>query len=165
MKTTLHRHVNEVRHEQLYAPRNTDPYREAGKPARDARCPHCGLVFQKGRWAWGPAPRDALSTPCPACLRIHDSFPGGYVTLRGPFVKDHREELVELVKARESYEKAEHPLERVMGIGEKPDALEITTTGMHLPRAIGNALRAAYEGSLKVRYESDEKLVRVVWTR
>ncbi len=162
---TPHRHGSEVRHEQLYAPRREDPYVEAGKPARDARCPHCGVVFHDGRWAWGPAPRDAIATACPACLRIHDAFPGGYVTLRGPFVQAHREELKQLVRAREDHEKAEHPLERVMGIGDKPEALEITTTGTHLARAIGNAVRAAYDGTLKVRYEADENLVRATWTR
>jgi NMD protein affecting ribosome stability and mRNA decay len=165
MKSTPPRHTGDARHGQFYAPRHDDPYLEAGKPAQDARCPECGVVFHKGRWAWGPAPKDAISTTCPACLRIHDRFPGGYVTLKGPFVQAHREELRKLVQAREAHEKAEHPLERVMGIGERAEALEITTTGNHLARAIGNAVRAAYDGNLKVRYESDENLVRAVWTR
>ena len=164
MKTTPHRHI-EVRHEQLYAPRHDDPYLDAGKPAQDARCPECGVIFHKGRWAWGPSPKDAVAMKCPACLRIHDQFPGGYVTLKGPFVQEHRDELKKLVQAREAHEKAEHPLERVMDIGERAGSLEITTTGNHLARAIGNAVRAAYDGNLKVRYESDENLVRAVWTR
>jgi NMD protein affecting ribosome stability and mRNA decay len=164
MKTPPHRHP-ESRHVPALAPRHDDPYFEAGKPTQDARCSECGVVFHKGRWAWGPVPKDAVATTCPACLRIHDRFPGGYVTLRGPFVQAHRDELMQLVAAREAHEKAEHPLERVMGIGERPEALEITTTGNHLARAIGNAVRAAYDGNLKVRYESDENLVRAVWTR
>lgn len=164
MKTDSHRHAD-LRHPQLYPPRSDDPYRDAGKPAQDARCPACGAIFRKGRWAWGRAPKDAVATTCPACLRIQDRFPGGYVTLKGPFVETHREELRALVQAREAHEKAEHPLERVMEIGERPDALEITTTGVHLARAIGNAVQAAYEGELKLRYQSDENLVRAVWTR
>lgn len=165
MKATPHRHTNEVRHETLYAPRHMDPYVDVAKPSHDARCPECGVVFSKGRWAWGPVPKDAISTTCPACLRIHDRFPGGYVTLKGPFVQAHRDELKKLVEAREEHEKAEHPLERVMDIGERAGSLEITTTGNHLARAIANAVRAAYDGNLKVRYESDENLVRAVWTR
>jgi NMD protein affecting ribosome stability and mRNA decay len=165
MKVTPHRHTNEVRHETLYAPRHMDPYVDVAKPAHDARCSECGVVFHKGRWAWGPVPKDAVSTTCPACLRIHDRFPGGYVTLKGPFVQAHRDELKKLVEAREEHEKAEHPLERVMGIGERAGSLEITTTGNHLARAIANAVRAAYDGTLKVRYEADENLVRAVWTR
>ena len=160
-----HIHIGEARHEQLYAPRHEDPYLDAGKPPQDARCPECGAIFHKGRWAWGPAPKDAMPVTCPACLRIHDRFPGGYITLKGPFVEAHREELRKLVQAREAHEKAEHPLERVMDIGERAGALEITTTGNHLARAIGNAVRAAYDGHLKVRYEADENLVRAVWTR
>jgi hypothetical protein len=164
MKTTPNRHA-EVRHEQSFEPRHADPYLEAGKPTQDARCPECGVVFHKGRWAWGPVPKDAVSMHCPACMRIHDQFPGGYVTLKGPFVQAHRDELKKLVQAREAYEKTEHPLERLMGIGERAESLEITTTGNHLARAIGNAVRAAYDGQLKVRYQSDENLVRAVWTR
>jgi NMD protein affecting ribosome stability and mRNA decay len=158
-------HFGETRRDHLYAPRHEDPYLDAGKPPQDARCPECGAIFHKGRWAWGAVPKDAMSVTCPACLRIHDRFPGGYVTLRGPFVETHRDELRKLVQAREAHEKAEHPLERVMDIGERAGALEITTTGNHLARAIGNAVRAAYDGHLKVRYEADENLVRAVWTR
>lgn len=164
MKITPRRHT-ELHHEQAFASRHDDPYLEAGKPPQDARCPECGVVFHHGRWTWGAAPRDAVPTTCPACLRIQDRFPGGYLTLKGPFVQAHREELRQLVQAREAYERAEHPLERVMDIGERAESLEITTTGNHLARAIGNAVRAAYDGQLKVRYQSDENLVRAVWTR
>lgn len=165
MKSAPHRHTGEARHDQLYAPRNEDPYRAAGKPSQDARCTECGVVFRHGRWAWGRPSKEAVATLCPACLRIQDQFPGGYVTLKGPFVDAHREELRQLVAAREAHEKAEHPLERVMDIGERAGCLEITTTGNHLARAIGNAVQSAYEGHLRMRYESDENLVRAVWTR
>jgi len=164
MKTDSHRQTG-LRHLLLHAPRHDDPYREAGKPAQDARCPACGAIFRNGRWAWGRAARDAIPTTCPACLRIQDRFPGGYVTLKGPFVQAHREELRALVQAREAHERAEHPLERVMEIGERPEALEISTTGTHLARAIGNAVRSAYDGQLKLRFEPDENLLRAVWTR
>ncbi len=64
MKTTPHRH-NEVRHETLYAPRHADPYLDVEKPGRDARCTECGVVFHKGRWAWGPTPKDAVCDDLP----------------------------------------------------------------------------------------------------
>ena len=64
MKTTPHRHP-EVRHEQIFAPRHDDPYLDAGKPAQDARCPECGVVFHNGRWAWGPVPKDAVADDLP----------------------------------------------------------------------------------------------------
>ncbi len=164
MKETSHRQA-EMRRDQLYPPRNDDPYRVAGKPMQDARCPECGVVFRRGRWTWGRPSKDSIATTCPACLRIHDQFPGGYVTLKGPFVDAHRDELRKLVEAREAHEKAEHPLERLMDIGERTGCLEITTTGNHLARVIGNAVQAAYEGNLRMRYEPGENLVRAVWTR
>lgn len=165
MKSAPLRHSGEARHEPPFAPRNEDPYRAAGNPAQDARCPECGVVFRRGRWSWGRPSKDAIATTCPACLRIHDGFPGGYVTLKGPFVQDHREELRRLVEASEAQEKRQHPLERLMEISERAGSLEVTTTGNHLARAIGSALQEAYDGNLKMRYQSDENLVRATWTR
>jgi hypothetical protein len=36
---------------------------------------------------------------------------------------------------------------------------------MHFARAIGDALRSAYEGELDYHYEDGEKFVRVAWSR
>ena len=160
----IHRHTG-ARHEPVLEPRHFDPYLEAGKPAHDAVCPECRAVFRQGRWAWGDAPKHAAHEFCPACLRIRDRFPGGFVTLKGAFVEAHREELRQLVHAREEHEKAEHPLERLMAVKEMPNAIEISTTGTHLARTIASAVKSAYDGHLNTRYLSDENLVRVVWTR
>jgi NMD protein affecting ribosome stability and mRNA decay len=161
---TVHRH-SATRHEIALEPRHFDPYLEAGKPGHDAVCPDCHAVFRNGRWAWGNPPKHATHERCPACLRIRDRFPGGYVTLRGAFVDAHREELRQLVATREAHEKAEHPLERLMSVKDGPHAIEISTTGTHLARQIASAVKAAYEGQLNTRYLPDENLVRVVWTR
>lgn len=160
----VHRH-SASRHEPVLEPRNADPYLEAGKPNHDAVCPDCGAVFRQGRWTWGHAPKHAAHERCPACLRIRDRFPGGYVTLRGAFVEAHRDELRQLVQAREEHEKAEHPLERLMSVKDGPHAIEISTTGTHLARHIASAVKAAYDGHVNTRYLPDENLVRVVWTR
>jgi hypothetical protein len=41
----------------------------------------------------------------------------------------------------------------------------VTTTDIHLPQRIGEALRSAYQGDLDVAYGKDEYSVRVDWRR
>ena len=58
------------------------------------RCPQCGAVFHEGRWQWLSRPVQAHEEMCPACHRIHDEYPAGFVHVGGTFFKDHREELL-----------------------------------------------------------------------
>jgi NMD protein affecting ribosome stability and mRNA decay len=162
--TRIHRQAD-ARRKPALEPRHFDPYLEAGKPVHDAVCPDCGAVFRDGRWAWGTAAKYTARELCPACLRIRDSFPGGFVTLKGAFVDSHREELRQLVRARGEHEMAQHPLERLINVNESPHAIEISTTGTHLARTIASDVKAAYDGHLNTRYLSDENLVQVTWTR
>jgi len=143
-----------------------DPYYQAAKPSEPSQCPMCHAIFHEGRWQWGDAPEDVHSETCPACRRVEDRFPAGYVTIKGAFFKEHRDEIISLIKAKEKREKAERPLQRIMDIEEKRDgALEVTTTDSHIARGIAEALHDAYKGDLKVRYSRDENLVRAVWQR
>jgi hypothetical protein len=41
----------------------------------------------------------------------------------------------------------------------------ITTTDIHLPRRIGEALHRAYEGDLDFHYEEEAYSIRVTWRR
>ena len=47
---------------------------------------------------WRQAADGAQLELCPACRRIHDEFPTGYVKLQGPFFEERREELLALVQ-------------------------------------------------------------------
>ena len=67
-----------------------DSYKSRGKPHEPTLCPQCGAVFHKGRWQWLPKPEAAHSEMCPACHRIHDHFPAGYVKLEGEFFADRK---------------------------------------------------------------------------
>jgi NMD3 family protein len=142
-----------------------DPYYHAAKPPEPSQCPVCHAIFTAGRWQWGDAPDAVNEEMCPACRRMEDRFPAGYVTIKGAFFKDHRDEIIALIKAKEKREKAERPLQRIMDISDKRDALEVTTTDSHIARGIAEALHDAYKGDLKVRYSRDENLVRAVWTK
>ena len=87
------------------------------------------------------------------------------MTIGGSFCKEHREELLHLVKNEEARAKAEHPLERIIMIDEQDDSVLITTTDIHLARGIGEALHHAYKGELEFHYNEQENLLRVVWER
>ena len=143
-----------------------DPYAVTAKPPEGTACPKCKATFHGGRWTWTKPERDAVELTCPACQRIDDRFPAGYITIKGEFFKQHKDEIVALLHNHEKKEKAERPLQRIMGMDEKKDGtLEVTTTDSTLARGLGEALHDAYKGDLKVRYSRDENLVRAVWKR
>ncbi|MCX8115706.1 MAG: BCAM0308 family protein [Burkholderiaceae bacterium] len=142
-----------------------DAYKQQKKLPEPTRCPDCGAVFREGRWQWEVAPAGANEALCPACHRIRDRYPAGYVTLKGEFFAAHREEILRIARNCETREKAEHPLERIMEVEDLEDGVQITTTDAHLARAIGEAVHDAYKGELEVKYSKEENLVRVYWSR
>jgi hypothetical protein len=142
-----------------------DAYKSSAKLPTPTVCLECGAVFANGRWQWLAPPAGAHSERCPACHRIHDHFPAGYVKLEGEFAQKHRAELIELARNLEKAEKAEHPLQRIMSIADEEGGLLITTTDIHLAHGIGEALHRAYKGALESHYNREEKLLRVRWSR
>ncbi len=151
------------RHFQVLDDPSHDPYQDREKLAEPSVCADCGAVFHEGRWQWAPVPAHAHQAHCTACRRIHDKFPAGYVSIEGAFAQAHREELVNLARNLEAREKAEHPLQRIMAIEDQDDHMMITTTDIHLARAIGEALHHAYKGELDYQYNREEYLLRVRW--
>jgi NMD protein affecting ribosome stability and mRNA decay len=154
-----------VRRDRLVQESRHDTYKAKHKLPEPTVCPQCGAVFHEGRWQWLAKPAQAHEEMCPACHRIHDDFPAGYVTLSGAFLNAHRDELLHLAKNQEEHEKAEHPLKRIMKIEDQEDGVMISTTDIHLARGIGEALHRAYEGTLEYHYNEQENLLRVVWER
>jgi hypothetical protein len=142
-----------------------DAYRERHRPAGPAVCPTCGVVYEQGAYHWKPRPSGAHEHACPACRRIVDGYPAGYLTLDGEFFRAHRDEIMGMVHNEAARARAEHPLERIMAIEEQDGHVLITTTDMHLPRRIGDALHRAYRGESETKYAPDEYLVRVRWRR
>lgn len=143
-----------------------DPYIARHKASGPTVCPQCGSVFHEGRWRWGPAPKDASEAICPACHRAKDEYPAGIVTLHSGVVQAKHDEIMSLIYHQEALEKAEHPLNRIIAIEEtSADTLTITTTDIHLPRRIGQAIERAYHGRLALHYDEDSYFVRVDWSR
>lgn len=150
---------------QLLDGASNDALRPGGKAVSPVLCPGCGAVFRKGRWAWVAAPAGAKKHRCPACDRIAQRFPAGYVLLAGTFFKQHRAEALARVRHCEAQEKATHPLERIMAITDGKDGTQVTTTSVHLARLVGHALHNAFKGDLTQSYNREDNLLRVRWRR
>ncbi|MEZ4701825.1 MAG: BCAM0308 family protein [Rhodothermales bacterium] len=142
-----------------------DVYLERKKWPEPTSCGTCGAVYQGGRWTWSSSPAGGNVITCPACQRIADNYPAGFVELQGPFFAAHRDEIRGLIDHIEENEKGEHPLERVMRIEDAPDRVLIETTGIHLARRIGTALERAYEGHLTFKFGDGMHTIRVTWER
>jgi NMD protein affecting ribosome stability and mRNA decay len=154
-----------VRRDRLIQEFEHDTYKARGKLPEPTRCNGCGAVFHKGRWQWLAPPAGAHETLCPACHRVADRYPGGFLTLAGDFLGAHRDEILHLARNVETREKNQHPLRRVMAIEEQGDNVLITTTDMQLARAIGDAIRHAYQGDIDYRYTAETNILRVSWSR
>lgn len=152
------------RRDRLIQEQSHDPTRPSRKLQDPTVCPECEATYHAGRWTWSRGPADAARALCSACERIRDDYPAGFVTLRGAFVKEHRDEILALARNLEEREKRDHPLKRILAVSDEQDgSILVRTTEIHLARDIGNAVRRAYDGDLDVRYEED--VVRVDWVR
>lgn len=153
------------RPKQVPQEHNHDPYKSERKPGGHVACPECKAVFAKGRWQWGTPDASARDELCPACRRIRDRLPAGFVRIDGPFFREHRDEMLKLVRNHAEHVKSEHALERIMAIEDHDEHTMVTTTDIHLARGIGEALHHAYQGSLDFEYLEAEPLLRVHWSR
>ena len=154
------------RRDRLIREREHDPYKVRSKLPDPTACPECGAMYRAGRWVWGAPPVGAHQALCPACHRIRDAYPGGYLRIGGDFLAEHRAEILGLARHVEEREKRDHPLKRIMQIEEgDPREVEITTTDPALARAIGEAVQAAYKGELDYRYSDEGDVLRVRWER
>lgn len=154
-----------VRRDKLIQERVHDTYKIRGKLPEPTVCPDCRAVYHKGHWQWLPRPPKPHQHLCPACQRVRDRFPAGYVTLAGDFLAEHRDEIIQLVRNHGEKARSGHPLERIIALEEGDSEVVITTTDIHLARGIGEALESAYSGKLDFHYNAGENLLRVQWVR
>ena len=147
-------------------PHRDDSYKPRGKYVEPTACPECNAVYHEGHWQWLSLPASPTWELCPACQRIRDDMPAGYVNVEGGFLNEHRREIRSLVNNVGEREKSLRPLNRIIDMVDTDEgALLVKTTDAHLARAIGDALHHAYQGELKVQQAPDENLARVHWER
>lgn len=153
------------RKDRLIQERVHDTYKSTSKLPEPTVCPQCSAVYHQGRWTWMLRPTQAHEAICPACHRIRDKYPAGFLTLRGAFLQGHKEEILNLAHREEARAKAEHPLQRIIGIEEQGDGILITTADIHLARGIGEAVHHAYRGELEFHYIEEGSILRMSWRR
>jgi len=143
-----------------------DPYKATKKLPEPTVCPTCNAVFTGGHWQWRESwPVGARHEICHACRRTRDGYPAGILTLSGAFVTAHKEDMLQLARHQEEQEKAEHPMHRIMKIEEGRNSIVISTTDLHLPKRIGDAVHHAYKGELQSHYDESGYLLRMKWNR
>jgi NMD protein affecting ribosome stability and mRNA decay len=153
------------RQDRLIHERFHDPYKSKSKLPEPTVCPQCGAVYHQGRWTWTKRPAQAHEEMCPACQPMRDKYPAGFLALSGRFLQGHKEEILNLGRNEEQDENAEHPLHCIMQIEEETHGIVITTTDLHLPRRIGDALHRAYQGEIDFHYIEEGSILRVHWKR
>lgn len=137
-----------------------DPYKTTRKLPEPTVCPMCSAVFQNGRWAWAQYhPINAHSHVCSACHRIQDDYAAGIVLIFG--FAGTIDEIVRLARNIEKLEQGEHPLRRIIKIEETADKVTITTTDVHLPHQIGDALQHAFKGKMETHYDLEGYFSRI----
>lgn len=151
------------RRDRLIREKDHDPYREDAKHSEPSACPDCRAVYRAGRWHPPAGEPYGNRVVCPACRRIRDDYPAGYVTLSGPSIATRADELIALARHVEERESAEHPLKRIMAVKREGSDLVVTTTDMHLARSIGDAVVHAFQGELDYEYPKESDLLRVRW--
>jgi len=153
------------RQDRMLHERVHDPYRYRQKLKEPTVCPECKAVVQNGHWSWAEVPAGANRQICPACLRIRDRVPAGYLTLRGEFLSLHEAEIMNLIRNHVERERTRHPLKRIMQSLKQDESLVVTFTDAHLARGVGEAIYKAYDGELDIHYTKDDVILRVNWSR
>ena len=149
-----------------------DPYIVKTRNNVMAVCTKCHTVYFKKRWYIDEdlyqkkiLMKKIEKVLCPACRKIKDNFPGGIVRLRGAFLNDHKDEIINLIRNEEERARGFNPLERIIKINDVDDGLEVTTTNEKLAQRIGKSLHKAYQGKVVYKWSNDTKLLRADWER
>lgn len=92
-------------------------------------------------------------------------MPGGVLKLTGAFIREHKDEILNLIRNQTGKAQVVNPLERIMDMQSAGDEITITTTNEKLAQRIGRAIHKAYRGSIEYQFGGDTKLARVNWSR
>ena len=80
--------------------RSLDVYRPKRGLPEGAMCKGCGIVYHNKRWQTESTQGGSkVEVVCPACQRMEDHNPAGVVTLSGPYLASHKEEILNAIKA------------------------------------------------------------------
>ena len=148
-----------------------DPYYNQHSPVDRSYCKKCHAIYHHKHWHFDKIEIQNLmkakdkAVLCPACKKITDKFASGVVTLNGDFVRNHREEIINLIRNEEKRASGLNPLERIIEIQAKASGMEVTTTHEKLAQRIGKRLHSAFRGDVTYQWMPQDKMARVQWSR
>jgi NMD protein affecting ribosome stability and mRNA decay len=151
-----------------------DPYLlPKGKGMKEPlRCKDCGLIYWNKRWYQEKEAKRLYGdkqvqgeVKCPACRKRADKVPMGLVTLEGSFLRDHTDEIFNLIRNEEKKVMSHNPLDRIVQIKKTEKGIEITTTTERLAQRLGKAVHRAYSGEVHYSFSDGVKFARVQWMR
>lgn len=146
--------------------RSPDVYLPKRGLLEESLCKGCGLVYRNKRWQFATIQgRPRSEVLCPACQRMEDHNPGGVVTLSGPYLVSHKEEILNTIKHEEAKSREKNPIGRIMEITEEAGQITVTTTEDKLAQKLGREVYKSQKGELHYRWSHDQSLVRVEWMR
>ena len=158
-------HPMQNRRDQMLIESKHDPYFVKTKHKDLTACKSCTAVFKKGRWQWQDKGAQLVvgdnNVLCPACQRIEDKLPAGYLSIDNDYLGKRKNEILNLIKHTEECEAMSHPMKRIMQIEEGTEKLLLTFTHPKLARNIGDAIHHAYGGELDYTYTPGEFMLRV----
>ena len=151
----------------------TDPYGVLEPGPSGATCSRCGAVYYNKRWYRSAADlpeRDttiafATSLLCPGCQRVVEKNPGGYVSFSGRFLREHTDEIRNLINREVGKAKGFNPLDKIISWENTPEGFEITTTSKKLAQRLGRAVQKAYDGDFEMSRSKRNELFRGSWRR
>ena len=134
-------------------------------------CPKCHAVFDGEKWGYDLEVYDqwkkkgAKQFLCPGCERIERRRVDGVVSLQGDFIKEHKNEAMNLIKNVAEKKRRKNVAARIFRIEEKKDRIQVETTDRSLAERIGKEFEKAFSGSLDISWLKSEDFVRVNWQR
>jgi len=149
-----------------------DTYYNQTNPRDRSYCKKCHAIYHHKHWYFNEEEFEGIqksnSTPtvlCPACQKILDNFASGIVTLKGGFLKDHKEEILNLIWNEEKRAMGLNPLERIIEVAPQGEGYQVTTTHEKLAQRIGKSLHKAFSGNVAYQWTPQDKMARVSWNR
>lgn len=148
-----------------------DPYISKEGYPEPAICPICNAVYHHKHWHFdaklleeAKKDKNVKYHKCPADRKIEDHYPMGKVMLSGSFIKEHLDEMINIIKNEERHAKENNPLDRLMLLENRNGSLYAETTSDALAMRIGHHLKNAYKCSdEEFKFRSGDKFVEIDW--
>lgn len=141
-----------------------DPYRAEFDDG--SFCTECGIAYINKNWKLdAPDSYKKKSIICPACKKIKEQYYLGVLELKGKFLQEHKQEILNILKNEEARQRAKNALPRIAKIEEVDDALIVYTTSVRLAFRLGKAVYNACKGDLTIKWSDGEHFTRVYWSR